>query len=117
MKKLSNEGYWTTVRVNPLFPTHPDGFFTNPNFKWSGDVPVFNYSTTDLIDAVADHNVPAILVGFARLSSLSLKCNRKSVGSEPSPVFRQSKRVNLRGTGIIPTKKFFIIIINGSSEV
>jgi len=80
LKKLAGEGFWTTVRVNPLFPTHPDGYFTDRSFKWDGDVPTFNYSTLDLVDAVAEHNVPALLVGFARLSSFGLNNIERAMG-------------------------------------
>jgi DNA repair photolyase len=27
LKVLSENGFWTTVRVNPLFPIYPDGYF------------------------------------------------------------------------------------------
>ena len=91
LKKLSDAGFWTTVRVNPLFPTHPDGYFSNPEFKWNGEVPTFDYSTLDLVDAVSEHNVPAILVGFARLSSLSLNSMERVLGMSLRPFFDKEK--------------------------
>ena len=32
LKKLTQNGFWTTVRLNPFFPIYPDGYFTDPNF-------------------------------------------------------------------------------------
>ncbi len=72
LKKLGESGFWTTVRLNPFFPTHPDGYYSDPNFKWNGPVPHFNYSSFDMIDEIAESKVPAILGGFARFSSYSL---------------------------------------------
>lgn len=72
LKKLNEAGFWTTVRLNPFFPIYPDGYFSDPNFKWDGPVPQFNFSSFDMIDEIADSKVPSILGGFARLSSYSL---------------------------------------------
>ena len=81
LEKINNEGYWTTVRINPLFPIRPDGFYTNPNFKWwgEGEVPTFNYSSFDMVDEIAATGTPAILAGFGRFSSFSLNQIEKAV--------------------------------------
>ena len=34
LERINKHGFWTTVRMNPFFPIRPDGYFTNPNFKW-----------------------------------------------------------------------------------
>lgn len=72
LQKLSENGIWTTVRINPLFPIHPDGYFTDPDFKWEGEVPKFDYSSFEMVDALAEHKVPAVLAGFVRLSSFAV---------------------------------------------
>jgi DNA repair photolyase len=72
LEKLSTNGIWTTVRINPLFPIYPDGYFTNPQFKWEGEVPKFDFSSFEMVDEIAAHKVPAILAGFVRLSRISL---------------------------------------------
>ena len=38
LQKLARNGFWTTVRINPLFPIYPDGFYTNPKFDHSKPV-------------------------------------------------------------------------------
>lgn len=91
LELLSSEGFWTTVRVNPLFPTKPDGFFTDPTFTWNGEVPTFDYSNLALVDAVAAHKVPALLVGFARLSSFGLNNIERALGFNLKQFFDKEK--------------------------
>jgi len=80
LQKLSEAGHWTTVRLNPLFPIYPDGYFTNPNFKWEGEVPKFEYSSFEMIDELAAHKVPAVLAGFVRFSRISLNALERATG-------------------------------------
>lgn len=80
LQKLSEEGFWTTVRVNPLFPIYPDGYFTDPNFKWEGEVPKFDFTSLEIVDAVADHKIPSLLGGFVRFSSFALNGIERSTG-------------------------------------
>ncbi len=81
LTKLNKEGFWTTVRINPLFPIMPDGYFTDPDFEWwgEGDVPKFDYSSFDMVDEIADTGTPSILAGFGRFSSFSLNQIEKAV--------------------------------------
>ncbi len=90
---LSKAGFWTTVRINPLFPIYPDGYFSDPNFKWDGEVPKFNYTDFDIVDALKEYNVPSMLVGFARLSSYGLNQIEKATGFNLRPFFDKT-RVN-----------------------
>ena len=80
LKKLNENGFWTAVRINPMFPIFPDGYFTNPNFKWAGEVPKFDYSSFDMVDEIADAGVPAIICGFGRFSSFSMNQIEKATG-------------------------------------
>lgn len=43
LHKLQSLGFWTTVRINPLFPIYPDGYFTDPNFDRKEAVEPFPY--------------------------------------------------------------------------
>ena len=80
LQKLAENGFWTTVRINPLFPIRPDGYFTDPNFKWDGEVPKFEFSSFEMIDELAQYKVPAVLAGFVRLSSFSINSIEKATG-------------------------------------
>lgn len=89
LKKLADAGLWTTVRINPLFPIYPDGYFTDPNFKWSGEVPKFDYSSFDMVDALAEHKVPAVLAGFVRLSSFAVNNISRATGVNMRDFYRK----------------------------
>lgn len=80
LEKLNKAGHWTTVRINPLFPIYPDGYFTDPKFDWQGEVPKFDYSSFEMVDEIADAGVPAVLTGFGRFSPFSLNQIEKAVG-------------------------------------
>lgn len=87
LKKIGSAGIWTTVRINPLFPIYPDGYFTNPDFAWNGEVPKFNFSSFDMVDEIADANVPSILAGFGRFSSFALNQIKEASGVDLRPFF------------------------------
>lgn len=89
LKKLNENGIWTTVRINPLFPIRPDGFYTDPNFKWDGDIPKFDYSSFEMVDALAEHKVPAVLAGFVRLSSFAVNNVERVTGVNLREFYRK----------------------------
>jgi DNA repair photolyase len=89
LEKLSTAGFWTTVRLNPFFPMHPDGYFTDPNFKKSPDVAKFDYSSFEMIDEIAAHKVPALLAGFVRLSSFAVNQIEKAAGFNLRDFYRK----------------------------
>jgi DNA repair photolyase len=96
LEKINKAGIWTTVRINPLFPIHPDGFFTDSNFKWNGPVPKFDFSSFDMVDQIADAGVPAILTGFGRFSSFSLNQIQKATGFDLKTMFREDIKKSAR---------------------
>lgn len=97
LQKLSESGIWTTVRINPLFPIYPDGYFTNPEFQWDGVVPKFDFSSFDMISEIADHKVPAVLAGFGRFSPYAMKQISESTGFNFHSLFRKDLIVGRRG--------------------
>lgn len=92
LQKLAENGYWTTVRINPLFPIRPDGYFTDPDFKWDGEVPKFDFSSFDMIDELADHKVPAVLAGFGRFSKISMNATERAIGFNLRQFFNHGNR-------------------------
>lgn len=92
LQKISKAGYWTTVRVNPVFPIYPDGYYTDPDFKWDGDVPKFDYTSFEMVDEIAAHDVPAILVGFGRFSKVSLNAVEKALNYNLRQYFKHGSR-------------------------
>lgn len=91
LEKLVKNGFWTAVRINPMFPIYPDGYFTNPNFKWEGKVPKFEYSSFEMIDEIADAGVPAIICGFGRFSTFALNNIEKATGIDIKPLFNRDE--------------------------
>lgn len=80
LKILSESNIWTTVRINPCFPTHPDGYYSDPSFKKSINMPTFDFTTPELIDDLKEYNVKSALLGFARLSPIAMKAINSSTG-------------------------------------
>jgi DNA repair photolyase len=77
LKKIREAGIWTTARLNPLFPTFPDGYFTDPDsinkrFGSRTNVPKFHLFDITKLDQfvwdLAEHKVPTLMPGFVRLS-------------------------------------------------
>lgn len=91
LEVLVKNKLWTTVRINPLFPIYPDGYYTNPDFQWDGPVPKFEYSSFDIVDAVSDTGTTAILAGFGRFSSYSLNQIERATGFDLKPFFASGK--------------------------
>jgi DNA repair photolyase len=96
LTKLSKSGYWTTVRINPLFPIHPDGYFTNPNFKWNGPVPKFEFSSFEMVDEIANAGVPAILAGMGRFSSFALNQLERVTGFDLRQLYTNNIKKSMR---------------------
>ena len=93
LRRLNDAGFWTTVRINPLFPMRPDGYFSNPDFEWWGDgpVPSFDYSSFDMIESIAATGTPSVLAGFGRLSPIGLNQIFKATGVSLKPFFNPDK--------------------------
>lgn len=96
LKKLNENGFWTAVRINPMFPIYPDGYFTNKEFKWDGEVPKLNYSSFEMVDEIADAGVPAIICGFGRWSSFSMNQMEKATGIDLRQFFNKSETYKSR---------------------
>ncbi len=86
---LSKNGIWTSVRINPAFPIYPDGYFTDPNFKWDGPVPKFEFTTFEMVDEIAATGTKSIIVGFGRFSTFALNNIEKATGFDLKPFFNR----------------------------
>lgn len=91
LERLADAGLWTTVRINPLFPIYPDGYFTDPNFKWDGEVPKFDFSSFDMVHEIAAHKVPSIIAGFGRFSRLSLNAVERATQFNLRQFYRRNE--------------------------
>jgi DNA repair photolyase len=85
LKKLASAGVWTGVRINPLFPMRPDGFFTDPDsvekrFGSLDKAPKFELLDWSFFDQLQDAHVPSVLAGFVRLSGQAINRIGASTG-------------------------------------
>jgi DNA repair photolyase len=92
VQKLTRNGFWTTVSINPLFPIYPDGYYTDPNFPREKRDLKFDYFSWDLINAIAEHGGQSLQVGMVRLSSFSMNNIAKSIDMDLRPFFNDECR-------------------------
>lgn len=93
LTKLADEGFWTTVRINPLFPMRPDGFFTDPDsirrrFGSKEKCPQFELFNWDFVEQLKEAKVPSLLAGFVRLSSRAIKSMSQETGIDFKSFFK-----------------------------
>ena len=96
IQTLARNGFWTTVRINPLFPIHPDGYFTDPNYPQEKRNLKFELFDWDIVKAVAEHGGQSLLAGFVRLSSFAINNIERNTGVNLRPFFKQECRKSSR---------------------
>jgi len=92
LQKLTKEGFWTTVRLNPFFPIYADGYFTNPDFNKSNMPEPFHYSSFEMVDEIASYGVQSVLDGMVRLSSIAMNQVEKAVGRDLRQLFSSQEK-------------------------
>ena len=85
LETLNKSGFWTTVRINPFFPMHPDGYFTNEDlintkFGSKANAPKLELFDWDMLDRVKEVGTPGLLAGVVRLSGYSVNQMSKVTG-------------------------------------
>jgi DNA repair photolyase len=93
LEKLAKHGFWTTVRINPLFPRYPDGYFTDPDYirgKFGSreSVPTLPFYDNQFIAELADARVPSVLAGVVRLSPWAINSMSRATGVDIRSFFR-----------------------------
>jgi DNA repair photolyase len=96
LKKLTQNGFWTTVRMNPFFPMYPDGYFTDPNFDRKNMPEPFDFSSFEMVDEIASYGVQSILTGIVRLSGFSLNQIEKATGRNLREFYKEENKKNSR---------------------
>ena len=94
LEKLSSHGFRTAVRINPLFPKFPDGYFTDPEYikeKFGDrkDVPSLPFYTDNFIGEIADANVTTVLAGFVRINGKAVNNISRVTGVDFRSFFRE----------------------------
>jgi DNA repair photolyase len=93
LKVLADAGIWTTVRINPLFPIYPDGYYSDPfyvkrRFGSMDKVPKFDFFSWEFIEQLSEAKVPSLLAGFVRLSPWAMKNIAAATGVNIKDFFR-----------------------------
>jgi len=69
MRQLNDLGFWTTVRLNPLFPIYPDGKYSrNLESKFSTD-----FFSFDSLKTLSEYGCKSLLTGFVHLEDQVIK--------------------------------------------
>jgi DNA repair photolyase len=92
LQKLTQNGFWTTVRLNPFFPIYADGYFTDPNFDKKNMPAPFHYSSFEMVEEIGSYGIPSILAGMVRLSSFSLNQIEKALGRDLHALYRPDNK-------------------------
>ena len=81
LKVLADAQIWTAIRINPLFPTFPDGYYSNSNqviqrFGGRENIPkldLLDISNCNLFfEQAAEAKAKTIIVGFVRLNQIGI---------------------------------------------
>lgn len=88
LQKVAEAGFWTTVRINPLFPIYPDGYFTDPNFDRES-AKAFPFFSWDMIPTIAQHKIPSVLTGMVRLYKPNIHFMNKALGYDIRGIFKE----------------------------
>ncbi|MCB9093345.1 MAG: hypothetical protein H6620_12390, partial [Halobacteriovoraceae bacterium] len=100
LEKLVEAGFWTTVRINPLFPIYPEGYYSDPSFDRENNKLRFDYFSYDLIDKIADTGCQSLLAGMVRLSRYGLNQMKEATGIDLEPFFEvknQKGNIGIKG--------------------
>lgn len=93
LEQLADAGLWTTVRINPLFPMFPDGYFTDQEsirkrFGTRENCPTFELFDWGFVQQLKEAKVPSLLAGFVRLSSQAINNMTRETGIDFKSFFK-----------------------------
>lgn len=105
VKIITDAGIVTTVRINPIFPIYPDGYFSNPNFKWNGSVPKFDYSSFDIVNEISETETKSIILNFGQFSAFTLNNIEKTTGYDLKSFLKESNTYQTKKTWSLSDKE------------
>lgn len=101
LKKLNAAGISASVRINPLFPTFPDGYFSDREKtleRFNGDIPKFDFfdinRAPEFLDQLKSVGVKTFLAGFVRLNQTSISQISRATGVDFKQFFKPENYTN-----------------------
>jgi len=88
VKTLAAAGFWTAVRINPLFPIHKDGYYTGSVLNKDK----FEYFDWSLVDMIGAAKADTLIAGFLRLSTWNLRWIKEATGEDLRWMFDEQKQ-------------------------
>lgn len=92
LRTFSDAGFWTAARINPLFPIHKDGYYSNPGSVLVKDK--FEYFDWSLVDMIGEAKAGTLIAGFLRLSTWNLRWIKEATGKDLRWLFIEQKQSN-----------------------
>jgi len=89
LKKLSDLGFYTAVRINPLFPMYKDGHYSK-----GVKSDKFRYFEFDLVRRCVEAGAKTIIAGFVRLSSWNIKWIKEKTGEDLTWLFDKTTKAS-----------------------
>lgn len=96
LEKLVQNGFWTTVRMNPFIPMYADGYYTDPNFNKENMPEPFHFSSYEMVDEIAQTGCQSILAGVVRLSGYSINQMEKATGRDLRSFYKDEIKKSAR---------------------
>ncbi len=101
LKKLNENGIYSTVRINPLFPSFPDGYFTDFESvykRFGKDIPRFDLfnieKSREFMDQLKEAKVQSFLAGVVRLNQTSISQISKATNINYREFFKPENYTN-----------------------
>lgn len=93
LKLLAEAGVWTAIRVNPLFPLRPDGYFSNreevlSRFGSEENIPHLPLYNEEFFQDIADSKAKTVIAGFVRLSPAAINAVSKAASVDLKEFFK-----------------------------
>jgi DNA repair photolyase len=92
IEKLTKAGFWTVVRINPLFPIYPDGYYSDPNYK-KDSAKSFDCFSWDMVDQIAAHGTKSLVAGIVRLYPPNVRFMNKALNADIRDFFPQNTKL------------------------
>lgn len=90
--KLRDAGFHVGVRINPLFPIYPDGYYSRGN-SGIGDSNPLEIFSWDMTERIAEAGAKTVIVGMVRLYQHNLNFLRSALGFSIANYFADSGKL------------------------